>query len=89
MSEYETIEHSVEEESLMCCFQVYKFKVTHTIGEKVKNKKRLVCRSYTLAYHRFINYIIFGGIITGIDFVLKGKLMEFSLSDHPWGIKSL
>lgn len=72
MSEYETIEHSVEEAKAICFFPVYKFAVTHTVGEKVKTKKRLVCRSFPLAYHRFINYLLIAGIITGIDFVLKG-----------------
>lgn len=85
----EKIEHSVEESRKFCCFNTYKYTVTLENQEKVRTKKRLACRTYPISYVTFMNFVLIGGIIIGIDFVLKRKMMEFSLSDSSWGIKNV
>lgn len=82
----ETVEHEVEDTKTCCCFPAYRFTVTKPDGTK---KSRLACRSFPLHWAIVSTFFIYGGIICGVDVVVRGPLMEFSVGESSMGILSL
>ena len=81
------VEHEVTEGSCCCCFSTVTFKMTKE--DTGKTVKRKCIKSTTLRWTVVANFLVICGIITGIDFVLKGWLMEFSTGDSEYSIKNI
>jgi len=50
---------------------------------------RMCLKSFPVKWYIISQFLVIGGIGTAVDYVLKGWFMEFSISDHEWGIKSV
>jgi len=81
------VEHSVTESKCCCCFPCVQFKMRREDTGRVSN--RLCLKSFPIKWYIISQFLVVVGIGTAVDFVLKGWFMEYSVSDEPWGIKSV
>ena len=82
------VEHTVKEYKFCCCFPAVKFKMKK-VEPRGSSYKRTCIKSTGLSCNALFNFLVISGILTGIDFLIKGRLMEFSLSEHPLAIKNV